>query len=86
METESVSEPYLNPCPFPSLIRLKAVLQIHSHKEAIIGHLKDKEYLDSRLGQARDAHTAILKKHDLLVKELSQAKVTLIGDPPRTHG
>jgi len=48
--------------------------EIHSHKEAIIGHLKDKEYLDSRLGQARDAHTAILKKHDLLVKELSQAK------------
>jgi len=48
--------------------------EVHAHKEAIIGHIKDKEYLDSRLAQARDAHAAVLSKHDLLAREIAQAK------------
>ena len=34
--------------------------EIHAHKEAIVGHIKDKEYLDSRLAQVGrpEAHGA----------------------------
>ena len=48
--------------------------EIHAHKEAIVGHIKDKEYLDSRLAQARDAHAEMLAKHDAMSLELKQAK------------
>lgn len=48
--------------------------EVHAHKEAIVGHIKDKEYLDSRLAQARDAHAEIAAKHDAMAMELSRAK------------